>query len=134
MLSPDADTVRLWLHVLGASIWVGGQIVLLALLPVLRDAGGTVSRDAARAWNKVAWSAFALLVATGIWNLFEISFSNRSTAYQATVFVKLVVVGVAGGAAAVHSLTASRKVLAITGALGGLASLTALALGVLLRS
>ena len=134
MLSPDVDTVRLWLHVLGATVWVGGQIVLLALLPVLRDAGGTVARDAARAWNKVAWAAFALLLVTGIWNLFEISFSDRSTAYQVTVFVKLLVVAVAGGSAAVHSLTASRKVLAITGALGGLASLAALWLGVLLRS
>ena len=134
MLSPDVDGIRLFLHVLGATIWVGGQIVLLGLLPVLRDAGGTVSRDAARAWNKVAWAAFVLLLATGVWNLFEIAFSDRSTEYQVTVFVKLVVVAVAGGAAAVHSLTASRRLLALTGALGGLASLTALALGVLLRA
>ena len=28
MLSPTADTVRLFLHVLAASVWVGGQIVL----------------------------------------------------------------------------------------------------------
>ena len=82
----------------------------------------------------MAWAAFALLLVTGIWNLLEISFSDRSTAYQVTVFVKLLVVAVAGGAAAVHSLTASRRVLAITGALGGLASLGALWLGVLLRS
>lgn len=134
MLSPDLATVRLFLHVLGAVVWVGGQVVLVALLPVLRDAGGTVSRDAARAWNRVAWGAFALVVATGVWNLFEISFGDRSTEYQVTLFVKLLVVAFAGGAAAVHSLTSSRTVLAITGALGGLASLTALWLGVLLRS
>lgn len=133
MLAPDLDTVRIFLHVLGASVWVGGQIVLLGLLPVLRGAGGTVAKDAARAWNKVAWGAFALLIVTGIWNLFEVSFGDRPTSYQVTVFVKLLVVAVAGAAAAVHSLTPSRKVLAISGAVGGLASLTAVFLGVLLR-
>ena len=133
MLAPDLDTVRLFLHVLGAVVWVGGQIVLVALLPVLRDAGGTVSRDAARAWNRVGWGAFALVVATGIWNLFEVSLGDRPTSYQVTVFVKLLVVAIAGGAAAVHALTPSTKVLAISGAVGGLASLAAVFLGVLLR-
>lgn len=133
MLSPDLDTVRIFLHVLGASVWVGGQIVLVGLLPVLRGAGGTVARDAARAWNKVAWGAFALLLVTGTWNLFEVSLGDRPTSYQVTVFVKLLVVALAGGAAAVHSLTPSRKVLAISGAVGGLASIAAVFLGVLLR-
>lgn len=134
MLSPSIHTLRLGLHVLGAVVWVGGQVVLLALLPVLRGAGGTVARDAARAWNRVAWGAFVLLLATGVWNLFEIAFTDRPTRYQVTVFVKLVVVGLAGGAAAAHSLAVSRRVLAVTGAVGGLASLTALYLGVLLRT
>lgn len=134
MLSPSIHTLRLGLHVLGAVVWVGGQIVLLALLPVLRQAGGTVARDAARAWNRVAWGAFVVLVATGVWNLFEVALTDRPTRYQVTVFVKLLFVALAGGFAAVHSLTASRKLLAISGAVGGLASLAALALGVLLRT
>ena len=29
MLSPTLTTVRLFLHVLAASVWVGGQIVLV---------------------------------------------------------------------------------------------------------
>ena len=32
MLSPTVDTVRLFLHVLAASVWVGGQIVLAGLV------------------------------------------------------------------------------------------------------
>ena len=32
MLPVDLETVRLFLHVLGATIWVGGQLVLAALL------------------------------------------------------------------------------------------------------
>jgi putative copper export protein len=134
VLSPSTDTLRLWLHLLAASIWVGGQIVLLALLPVLRTAGGDVSRAAARAWNRLAWPAFGVLVATGIWNLTEVAFADRSTAYQVTLFVKLLVVALSGGAAAVHSLTSSRPLLAVTGAVGGVAALGAFFLGVLLRT
>jgi putative copper export protein len=36
MLSVSWDTIRLFLHVLAATIWVGGQITLAALVPVLR--------------------------------------------------------------------------------------------------
>ena len=39
MLAVSWDTIRLFLHVLAATIWVGGQLVLAALAPVLRRAG-----------------------------------------------------------------------------------------------
>ena len=38
MLAVSWDTIRLFLHVLAATIWVGGQLVLAALAPVLRRA------------------------------------------------------------------------------------------------
>jgi hypothetical protein len=38
MLSVSWDTIRLFLHVLAATISVGGQITLAALVPVLRRA------------------------------------------------------------------------------------------------
>ncbi len=44
MLSVNWDTIRLFLHVLAATIWVGGQITLAALVPVLRRAGTQISR------------------------------------------------------------------------------------------
>ena len=67
MLAVSWDTIRLFLHVLAATIWVGGQLVMAALVPVLRRAG--VVTEAARRFNQVAWVAFAVLVATGIWNI-----------------------------------------------------------------
>ena len=67
MLAVSWDTIRLFLHVLAATVWVGGQLVLAALVPVLRRAG--VVTEAARRFNQVAWAAFAVLVATGIWNI-----------------------------------------------------------------
>jgi hypothetical protein len=39
VLAVSWDTIRLFLHVLAATIWVGGQIVLAALVPILRRAG-----------------------------------------------------------------------------------------------
>ena len=34
MLSPTLDTVRLFVHVLAASVWVGGQIALGGIVPI----------------------------------------------------------------------------------------------------
>ena len=39
MLAVSWDTVRLFLHVLAATIWVGGQLTLAVLVPVLRRFG-----------------------------------------------------------------------------------------------
>ncbi len=55
-------------------------------------------------------------------------------AYQVTVFVKVGVALVAATAVAVHSLGTSKLALALGGAIGALASLAALFLGILLRT
>ncbi len=60
--------------------------------------------------------------------------ASQSNAYNLTVFLKLVIVGVAGFAAVVHSNTRSKVVLAVGGALSGLASLAAVFVGILLTS
>ena len=133
MLSPTAATVRLSLHVLAACIWVGGQFVLAGLLPVLRTTEG-MAKQAARAFNRIAWPAFAVLVLTGMWNLAAIDITDAPTDYQVTVFVKITVAIAAGVAAAVHTVARSRLALAIGGAVGAFASLAAVALGVLLHT
>lgn len=130
MLDLDATTVRIFLHVLAATIWVGGQLTLAGLLSALRTIGPDAPRAAARRFNVIAWPAYAVLVATGIWNLFERDMGDRSTEWQVTLFVKLVIVALSGVAALTHSLSRSRAVLAVGGALAGLTSLAALLLGV----
>ena len=57
MLAVSWDTVRLFLHVLAAAVWVGGQVTLAALVPVLRRLGTEVPSAAARRFNQVAWPA-----------------------------------------------------------------------------
>ena len=133
MLAVSWDTVRLFLHVLAAAIWVGGQLVLAALVPVLRRFGAGALGAAARRFNQVAWAAFAVLVATGIWNIAAVSGTPADTArYRTTLMVKLAVVVVSGVAAALHIRAATPRARAILGALTGLSALAALFLGVLL--
>ena len=132
MLSPTLATWRLTIHVLAAAIWVGGQIVLGALVPTLRKAAPDATAVVARAFARIAWPAFAVLVFTGIWNLTEVAFSSRSTAYQVTLLVKLVLAAISGVAAAVHQIGRSRLALALGGALAGVGAIGALFFGVLL--
>lgn len=132
MLSPTLATWRLTIHVLAAAIWVGGQIVLGALVPTLRKAAPDATAVVARAFARIAWPAFAVLVLTGIWNLTEVAFSSRSTAYQVTLLVKLVLAAISGVAATVHQIGRSRLALALGGALAGVGAIGALFLGVLL--
>jgi putative copper export protein len=131
MLPIDVQTLRLFLHVLAATIWVGGQLTLAALLPVLRRAGADVPRQAARQFGRVAWTAFAVLLVTGIWNVAEYDDKDAS-GYDTTLVVKLVLVTLSGVAAYVHSNARSRAVLAIGGAATGLFALAALFFGIVL--
>ena len=45
------DTVRLSLHVLGATVWVGGQFVLAGLLPTPAAVGDDAPTTVARAFE-----------------------------------------------------------------------------------
>ncbi len=133
MISVEATHVRLFVHVLAATIWVGGQLTLAGLLPALRKLGTETTRLVARQFERLAWPAFAVLVATGVWNLFEVEIGSRSTSYQATVMVKLLLVAISGIGAAAHRASSSRAVLAIGGACASLGAVGALFLGVQLH-
>src|SRR5207248_3054094 len=69
VLPVHAETIRLFLHVLAATIWVGGQFTLAGLVPGLRQLSPDAPRAVARRFNLIAWPAFAVLVITGIWNV-----------------------------------------------------------------
>jgi putative copper export protein len=131
VLAANWDTIRLFLHVLAATVWVGGQLTLAALVPALRRLGAEIPRAAARSFNRVAWPAFAVLIATGVWNVIAVR-SQISGSYETTLIVKLVIVGVSGITAALHAGAKSKAGLAVFGALTGVSALAALFLGVLL--
>jgi putative copper export protein len=131
VLAVSWDTVRLFLHVLAATVWVGGQITLAALVPVLRRLGAEVPRTAARRFNQVAWPAFAVLILTGIWNVIAVR-SQVTGGYATTLVVKLVVVAASGVTAALHARARTAAGLAVFGALTGISALAALFLGIML--
>lgn len=138
MLSPTAATIRLVLHVLAATVWVGGQIVLGGLVGAVRSHPGAaesgILKVIARAYNRVAWPAFALLFVTGIWNLMAVKIGSTTTSYQITVFLHVALAAVSGTFAAVHIIGRTKLALALGGALGLLGALGALFVGVLLRT
>ena len=132
MLAIDSNTIRLFLHVIAATVWVGGQLTLAGLVPTLRALDPAAPKAAARQFNRIAWPAFGVLVLTGVWNLVEVEVGDRSTAYQVTLFVKLSIVALSGISAFLHTQARSRRGLAIWGALSGVATIAALFFGVLL--
>ncbi|MFN8036108.1 MAG: CopD family protein [Acidimicrobiia bacterium] len=110
MLPITSHTWRLFLHVTAATVWVGGQLSLIAIMPKLRRYGVEPLRAAAQAFQRAAWPAFAVLVATGVWNLVAIHAGDRGTEWLTTLFVKLVFVAASGIAAAVHIFVAAPRV------------------------
>ena len=73
----DLDSFRIFLHLLAVSVWVGGQIVLAALVPFLRGVHPDAPRRAAVRFGRVAWPFFTLAVATGIWSLSEVNIRSE---------------------------------------------------------
>lgn len=134
MLSPTAATLRLFLHVVAASVWVGGQFVLAGAVPALRRVSPQATKAAAQAFARVAWPAFGVAVITGMWSLMAIDITATSSAYQATVLLKIGVAIASGVFAAIHAAGKSKLSIAIGGALGALTSVAAMFLGILLHT
>jgi uncharacterized membrane protein len=132
VLAPGLDALRLSLHVLAATIWVGGQFVLAGLVAPARQLGDNAPRRLARAFARMAWPAYVVLVGTGFWNLSTVTWSAQSVAWRAVLITKLVLVGLSGLSALLHGRAGSKAAIALWGAVGGLSSAAALVMGVLL--
>jgi putative copper export protein len=128
MLSIDVDVIRVTLHILAATIWVGGQIVLAALMGPLRRAAPEAVPAAARAFAWVAWPAFGVLVVTGIWNM--VVSDQKGDAYQATLMAKMVLVLLSGVGAALHTFAKNPTLKGIWATVGLVGALGAVLFGV----
>jgi len=128
MLSIDVDVIRVTLHILAATIWVGGQIVLAALVGPLRRAAPEAVPAAARTFAWVAWPAFGVLVVTGIWNM--VVSDQKGDAYQATLMAKMVLVLLSGVGAALHTFAKNPTLKGIWGTVGLVGALGAVLFGV----
>ncbi len=103
-------TVLRVLHVLSASVWVGGTVALVFVgVPAIRklegDARATAMRALGRRWRPLGWGAMAVAILSGLW-LTELNggFSRAAleTDFDRTLIVKSVLVALLVAGALVH--------------------------------
>jgi putative copper export protein len=131
-LTPGLETLRLFLHVVAATIWVGGQFVMLGLLPTARGLGNDATQKLAAAFGKLSWPAFVVLVLTGFWNLAAVGSDSKSTSWNVVMGIKFLIVIVAGLAAWLHTRATSKAATGAWGSIAGISSVLALLGGILL--
>ena len=67
------NLLALWLHLLGMVVWLGGVLYQAhILLPMARRSGTATFADAARRQRPVGWTALALVVLTGFYNVTQL--------------------------------------------------------------
>lgn len=122
-----ANELIRWIHLVAATVWVGGQITVAALVPALRKAGATTEqiRAAARRFGVVAWGAIGVSVLTGILQLIRLDYPTRG---NTALLVKLLLVGIAVAIAWFHQMIARSASPALRGALEGTLLVLALAI------
>jgi putative copper export protein len=130
-LAPALDGLRLSVHVLAASVWVGGQITIAGLVPTARQLGQDAPRRVARAFSRLSWPAYALLLVTGVWNV-AAAHSGQPRVWNVVLAGKIAIVLLAGLGAWLHSRAHSRTGLAAWGAVTSVCSVAALVMGVFL--
>lgn len=106
MLSLSAPVFVLWVHIVAACIWIGGQVTVAALMPLLHD-HRDLARRVGRRYQAIAWPAFVVLILTGLLNVTNAGLhwsQLLDNPAGRTLIVKLAFVALSGVAAGVHSL------------------------------
>jgi hypothetical protein len=65
----------------------GGQLTLVGLVPELRALGGDATARVPRAFARLSWPAFFVLVVTGNWNVAAVHAPSATTAWTTVLFV-----------------------------------------------
>ena len=131
-LADWVTTVRLSLHVAAAAVWVGGQFVLAGLVPTIRGFGDDAPRAVARAFGRLSWPAFWLLVVTGFWNYAAMDASSATGSWNSVFVIKMACVVVSGVGAYLHTKATNARARGMFAGIGALGSIAALVLGVAL--
>ena len=131
----DLDALRSFLHILSVTVWVGGQIVVAGLIPLLRkvdrtkpaaEGEMTVTQQTARRFGRISWPFFALAIITGLWSIGEIEWSASTGTWQTLFFVKMALVAASGVGAWLHTRAQRAPERAIFASLASLSALAAL--------
>jgi putative copper resistance protein D len=114
-----ADGLIIWLHLICASIWVGGSIFLgVVLSPMLKSVAKTVEERLAimikigRQFNKIAMPSFGILMITGIYNsrtFFGEPSTLLGTKYGIILLIKIILVAATLTIYAIHIRVLNRE-------------------------
>lgn len=116
------DALILWLHVLGAVVFIGPQVFLAAVaMPALRTLDDARSRQQAtraitRGFGILGGGALVLLLATGIYNYYQYDQfmdADDSPRYFMTMQIKLTLVTLVIVLTALHALFFGRRLQAL---------------------
>lgn len=129
-LAPASTIVRLSLHVIAACVWLGGQLVLAGLLPTVRALGEDAPQKIARAFGRLSWPAYWLLVLTGFWNYAAVHGQNASSAWNTAFGIKVVCVALAGVGTLLHTKATTPAARGAWAGIATLATTVALILGI----
>ena len=92
---------------------------MTGLVGPARQLGGDAPKTLARAFARMAWPAYLLLIVTGIWNVTAVHYSSQDSAWKAVLMAKIVVVILAGVAVGLHQRATTKGQLAAVGVGGG---------------
>jgi putative copper export protein len=106
--------VIFYVHLLSATVWVGGLIVLGGLVPAVRTATDdrSVIRAMARRFGVISWIALGLLVLTGTLLVFD-------RVWTGTLIAKIGLVMLSALLAVWHTVAARDQSPAVRGAIQG---------------
>jgi putative copper export protein len=110
-----------WLHLVSASVWVGGLLTLGALVGAVRREGvdRSVLRAMARMFSRVSWSAMGVAVPTGAWMAVD-------HIDEPALAVKVATVAATAALAAYHQFAAANQSPRTRGILQGLILISSL--------
>lgn len=138
--SLDIDALRSFLHLLSVTVWVGGQIVVAGLVPLLRkldrsagpvpDGEKSITQKAAHRFGRISWPFFALAIITGLWSLGEIAandeWATSEFIWKTMFLVKLALVAASGVGAWLHTRAQRAPERALFASVASLSALAAL--------
>lgn len=138
--SLDIDALRSFLHLLSVTVWVGGQIVVAGLVPLLRkldrsagpvpEGEKSITQQAARRFGRISWPFFALAIITGLWSLGEVvandEWATSTGLWKTLFFVKIALVAASGVGAWLHTRAQRAPERALFASVASLSALAAL--------
>jgi putative copper export protein len=110
-LAANGAKIILWIHILAASLWIGGQVIIALLIPLLRSQPALLA-TAARRYQQVAWTAYIVLIGTGLLNAHNAGITWSDLLHSAlgrTLLLKLGFVALSGLAAAIHAFVVAPR-------------------------